>query len=342
MVHRPHGRGNAQAGRVSRTNGGQTDLFGGPPPPVGAASPTSRHHALAAALPHRLRLGTSSWSFPGWAGIVYDRPASPPVLARHGLAAYALHPLLRTVCVDRSYYRPVESGAWREYAAMVGPGFRVVTKAERVLVQPEDPLFLDPAYATVEVIAPFTEGAGETAGVVLFQFPPLPGHAVGGPRRFAERLYRFLDALPRGPAYAVELRSPDLVTPDYVAALQHGGAVHGYVVHPRALPLAEQLRHIPPGRAPGGGTGPLVLRWMLRPDLGYEEARDLYEPFDRLVDEDPETRALIGEAALEASATGREVYLVANNKAEGSSPLTVFELAEWLVGRLDSAGPPAS
>jgi len=77
---------------------GQLSLFGGPPPGVvGPAEVPAEIAALARELPADVRLGTSSWSFPGWQGIVYDRAVTAGRLARHGLTAYASHPLLRAV-----------------------------------------------------------------------------------------------------------------------------------------------------------------------------------------------------------------------------------------------------
>jgi hypothetical protein len=38
-------------------------------------------------LMRRLYLGTSSWTLPGWKGLVYDREATPARLSREGLAA---------------------------------------------------------------------------------------------------------------------------------------------------------------------------------------------------------------------------------------------------------------
>ena len=63
--------------------------------------------AIAARLPKTVRFGTSSWSFPGWAGIVYPRRASASELAREGLLEYARHPLLTTVGIDRGFYAPI-------------------------------------------------------------------------------------------------------------------------------------------------------------------------------------------------------------------------------------------
>src|SRR5262245_28797051 len=88
----------------------QLDLFhtpAQPPSEVGSVAVPPALADVARRLPRSVRLGTSSWSFPGWQGIVYDRSASETQLARHGLAAYARHPLLRAVGVDRTYYAPI-------------------------------------------------------------------------------------------------------------------------------------------------------------------------------------------------------------------------------------------
>ena len=54
-----------------------------------------------------MHLGTSSWTFPGWKGLVWDGHYSDTQLSKHGLAAYAQHPLFRTVTLDRTFYRPL-------------------------------------------------------------------------------------------------------------------------------------------------------------------------------------------------------------------------------------------
>jgi uncharacterized protein YecE (DUF72 family) len=140
-------------------------------------------------LPENLYLGTSSWAFPGWAGLVYDRVASQEILAHEGLAAYAAHPLFRAGGIDRTYYAPLPAADFDAYR---------------------------------------------------------------------------------------------------------------------------------------------LVRWMLRRDQKYEGARDRFSPFDRLVEEDAEARSTIARMALEAARAGRPAFVIANNKAEGSAPLTIFRLAEEL------------
>lgn len=303
------------------------------PAPVGPAEVSERMTAIAGRLPATLRMGTSSWSFPGWEGFVYDRPTKQGTLARHGLSAYAEHPLLRTVGIDRTYYRPLEAADFREYAESVPADFRFLVKADRVLTSPSDPeersvrkpnpQFLDAAYAETFVVAPMMEGLGDKAGPLLFQFSPMSATEVGGTSAFLDKLHAFLAALPRGPLYAVELRTPAFLDDDYVRLLEDTGVAHCYNVHPAMTPLDRQLGKVSPFYQPA-----LVVRWMLHDGLKYEVAKDRYQPFDRLVDEDRVSRERIAVAVLDALVAERPAFVVVNNKAEGSAPLSVFRLAE--------------
>ena len=303
------------------------------PSGVGPATPPAPLAALASRIPQSVRLGTSSWSFSGWQGIVYDRLSSEETLAREGLAAYAAHPLLRTVSVDRSFYRPLSADQFRSYADAVPSDFRFVVKADRLVTSPVDPdargvrtpntRFLDVEYAAREVVAPTLEGLGPKAGPIVFQFPPIPPNLVGGRNAFLDRLHGFLAALPKPHLYAVELRTPAFLTESYARLLEETGVAHCYNVHPASAPLARQLEVIHPFQQPA-----VVVRWMLGRGLEYVAAKERYEPFDRLVDEDLPSRDLIARTVLDATLAERDAFVIANNKAEGSAPLTLFRLAE--------------
>ncbi len=142
------------------------------------------------------------------------------------------------------------------------------------------------------------------------------------PRRFAEDLYRFLHRLPPGPVYAVELRDSDLLTRDLAEALRHGGARPAFGIHPRLPGLARQ-RALFADQPPG----PLIVRWVLRTNRGYDEARTLYRPFDRIREPDPDNRRLVADLTPRALDSGQEVFVIVNNKAEGSAPLSLLALA---------------
>jgi hypothetical protein len=79
-------------------------------------------------------------------------------------------------------------------------------------------------------------------------------------------------------------------------------------------------------------TRPLVMRWMLRANHAYAEAKDLYAPFDRLVEPDDASRDSLARLAQAALAAGLGVWVIVNNKAEGSSPISVERVARRIVG----------
>jgi phage terminase large subunit-like protein len=70
---------------------------------------------------------------------------------------------------------------------------------------------------------------------------------------------------------------------------------------------------------------------MLHSGMKYEEARERDAPFDRIVDDDPIGRGAIASAVVEGLARGRSLFVIANNKAEGSSPHTIFRLAAGIL-----------
>ncbi len=307
--------------------------------PVEPAAASAEAIELASRLPARIRLGTSSWSFPGWAGIVFAEKASEQKLSREGLSAYARHPLFRAVGLDRTHYAPMTTEQFAAHAAQVHDEFRFLVKAHEactIFKWPDHPrygkrkgtdneLFLQVDHATKNVVEPAVVGLGAKLGTIVFQCAPQPLKPIGGPEAFIDRLHRFLAALPKLPAgsrYAVEVRNRELLTEAYAAALADAGAVNCLTSMGRMPSLPEQW-----SRAKAGKGGLLVVRWMVRRGETYESAVERYEPFDRIVDDDPLTRLEIAQLAIQAAADEQEVIVVANNKAEGSAPLSLIALA---------------
>ena len=309
------------------------DMFGGPPPDaqvVRPVTPSPELLQLAKRVPKNLHLGTSSLSFPGWAGVVYAEQYRVAVLARYGLRAYARHPLLNALNIDSTFYRPPTVEQLAQQAADVPDNFRFVVKAYTGLTTAPDtpraqqrgiePVFLDPLFAKESVIRPTVKGLGAKLGAVLFQFSPLGIRYTRDPATFVARLGEFLTALPRGPQYAVELRDPEVLGSQYEDALAAAGAVHCLSVHSRMPPVDTQV--LKPG------SGPLIIRWMLQPGEDYESAGTRFAPFDRILEPDKLNRSRISTLVKRGLSSGRDVYVMAANNAEGSAPLTLFELAK--------------
>ena len=79
-------------------------------------------------------------------------------------------------------------------------------------------------------------------------------------------------------------------------------------------------------------SSPLVIRWNLHAGKDYEGAKQEYFPFDRLVEEDLQTRDNLARLVRTEARSGRMVLVTINNKAEGSAPWSVRRLAEAVVG----------
>ncbi|MDR5749691.1 DUF72 domain-containing protein [Caballeronia sp. LZ024] len=333
-------------------------MFGGSAAPEAAVEPAPREPAprkprgvLPATVPPELdalsrrlsasvHLGTSTWSFPGWRDIVYGDDYSNTRLSRDGLNAYGAYPLLKCLSIDRSFYAPLSLAEYARYASQVPGRFRFIVKApasvtdavlrgERGVPAGDNPAFLNAQIAVDEFVRPCIGGLGAKAGALVFQFSPLPDAMIVEPSLFIDRLAAFLRALPplEGESrYAVELRDAVMLTPRFIRALRDANVRYCIGVHARMPETWRQAKAL--ALLDEKELGPLIVRWSLHSGFKYEQAKSKYEPFDKLVDEDPDTRRDLAELAARYVFAGQPVVIAVNNKAEGSAPLTCFKLAE--------------
>lgn len=316
---------------------------------VAATPPAPAIVALAASFPAHLRLGTSSWHYPGWKDLVWDREYPAEALSRHGLPAYAQHPLLNTVGLDRSFYRPMSVAEYAALAAQVPDDFRFVVKAPGLVT---DALlrdgsgrgkqinadFLNPQQAQKKFAEPALAGLGHKLGVLVFQISPLPAAWWQQQAELSWRLHALLQAIgevrERAPEVivAVEVRDAAWLTPQFTHTLKENGATYCLGLHAKMPPIHDQL---PILRALW--PGPLVCRWNLNPlhgAYGYEDAQRQYSPYHRLLDPDPDTRAQLARVIAGTVQAGQPAYVTLSNKAEGCAPLSVLALAQVISERL--------
>lgn len=299
---------------------------------------------LRAALPPTLRFGTSSWTYPGWSGMVYRRSYPKTGATVEMLAEYARCPLFRTVGVDSFFYRPPTPEVLEEYRHALPPDFPLVMKVwdqvtsyalnsprhhmlrQMGVVQTHpsgrNPDWLNPALCVDAVIGPTVEHLGEHAGVFLFEFETIPRSAGLDAAAFAEQLDRFFGALPVGPRYAVEIRTPQHLKAPYFAALRAHRVAHVFSSWTHMPAIGAQLLH-----ADALTADFTVARALLRPGRTYTDAVEAFSPYDRIQDAFPEGHDDILTLIDRALAHATTVFVIANNRFEGSSPLTITNLA---------------
>jgi len=310
------------------------------------------HTDLAARLPGLVRLGTSSWSYPGWQGLVWADELSERRLSKDGLTAYGQHPLLRTVSIDRSFYQPLSVAQYASYAAQVPDGFRFIVKAPAsvsdALIRDDagrgtghNPLFLDPDLALREFIEPAMRGLHDKVGALVFQISPLPPDWLRQPKMLMAHLARLLARMPDiqatipGASIAIEVRDPAVLVPELADLLKQTGHAYCLGLHARMPPIEAQLpmlRRLWPS--------PLVCRWNLHRrhgTHGYEAARAMYAPFDHIQDADPQTRQTLARVIVATARAGLPAHVSISNKAEGCAPLSVAALAQEVVAQWEGA-----
>lgn len=338
----------------------QDDLFGSdaPTPPsaqlqrrtapakgVQAIPASEAVRALAQALPAQLRMGVSTWSYPGWEGLVWDGTYDSSVLSKKGLTALSQHPLMRTVCVDRSFWRPLTVEQYAQMASQVSEDFRFMVKCPNVVTdamvrspegkaQTHNPSFLDPNLALQQFVLPALQGLGSHLGVLVYQLSPLPWGLLCRPQQVFDALARVLaatrQALASAPQVivAVEVRDPLLLDNGLIDALRAHGATLCLGLHGKMPPIEKQLpwlRQLWPT--------PLVCRWNLNTifgPYGYGQAQEKHQPFNEIRSPDPHTRALLAKTIRGICGAGQTAFVTISNDAEGCAPRSIALLAELL------------
>ena len=308
------------------------------PAPAGQA-----WHELAQKLPAQLRFGVSTWSYPGWEDLVWDGEYDSSTLSKHGLEAYHRHPLLRTVCVDRSFWRPLTASQYTAYAAQVDDNFRFVVKCPASVTDAQlrgdegkarepNPGFLGPNLAIEHFVQPALEGLGAKLGVLVLQLSPLPWGLLNHSASLLDKLGHMLAAVRQALSghasviVAVEVRDPELLSQALVDTLKAHGATFCLGLHGKMPPIEAQL---PMLRALW--PGPLVCRWNLNRIFGaygYADAQKKHNPFNALLSEDPHTCAALARTIRGITGAGQPAYVTISNDAEGCAPLSIQKLAQ--------------
>ena len=296
---------------------------------------------LRAAIPAGVRFGTSTWNYPGWKGLVYSRDYPEKGASAAMLTEYARFPLFGTVGIDSSFYGPLTEKTLRSYAAALPPGFPCVSKVwDRITVRTFakarekkrggelNPDFLNPDLFLHDVWTPCAEHLGDRLGPFVFEFQAIGREEKVAPDQFAGWLDAFFARLPREGRYGVEIRNSEFLTPAYFAVLREHDVAHVFNSWTRMPSIGMQLDL--PGSVPARF---LVARALLRPGRWYADAVDLFAPYDRIRDPNPELRNDLVRLVETAEQLRIPAYLIVNNRAEGSAPLTIAAVAGLLAER---------
>jgi uncharacterized protein YecE (DUF72 family) len=287
-----------------------------------------------------LRIGTCSWKYDSWKGLVYD----PDKRYRPNdyLPDYAKH--FTTVEIDQWFWSLFPSGAKlpdpdvvKRYADSVPDHFRFTIKAPNAITlthsyskQPmgqerhaNEPnsyfLHVDLLHRFLEALDPMRGKLGP----VMFQFEYLNREKMPSLPVFLDRLQGFFAKAPVGFQYAVETRNPNYLKDEFLTALRQLGLgfvlLDGYYM-PRIAEVAAKVNV---------RTAPFSIIRLHGPDRAgiEEETRGVWNKIVESKDDGLKAAADIIRQNVEF---GVDTYVNVNNHYEGSAPLTI----ERLLGRL--------
>lgn len=281
-------------------------------------------------------IGTSSWKYPGWLGKAY----SPSRYQTRGklsekkfretcLAEYG--ETFSTVCIDSAFYQYPDVEQMAGLAAQVPSVFKFsmkVTDHLTIPVWPHHPRHRheagnpNPHFLCAETFCRRFLGGleplGDRLGVMIFEFSPMKPDDMGPPHAFVERLDLFLRQIPKGFRYAVEIRNRELLNADYLRVLRENGVAHCFNSWTRMPTVAEQLK------VPEVFTANFVVsRFLLKPGRTFQEAVDLFQPYERIKEVYEEGRKAARSLIAAARARGIPVFAYFGNRLEGHSPGTI-------------------
>ena len=312
-------------------------LFPEPQSPPTSEYAERNKERLASWASRGILFGSSSWKYPGWKGMVYNRRyASQRSFEQECLAEYAT--LFPTVCADFALYDFPDRETMERINDQTPEGFRLALKVtDRItvfrypgiarygaLAGKSNPDFLNAGLFEDAFLRPL-DALGTKRGAIIFEFSTFYPSSGINDERFLAALEEFLAKLPRGYSYAVEIRNEDFLTSDYLALLAKHGVAHVLNNWTRMPPILRQV-------AISGTltTDFSVIRALLKPGRTYEQAVQMFKPYDHIKEENRELREGIVETVHHCVAEKKSLYVYVNNRAEGNSPKTIEGILDTL------------
>ena len=293
-------------------------------------------HTLTSLAGDRILIGTSSWRYEGWLGQIY----TPDKYSFRGrflkkrfeqdcLREYA--EVFPIVCGDFSFYQFPTEQFWHSLFEPVPQALKFAFKVpEEVTCRtfPTHPrygpkagelnqTFLNSAVFQAGFLDPLTPYRDRIA-VLIFEFGTFSKKSYAGVEEFLADLDPFLQSLPGGWKYAVEIRNEEFLGGAYFNLLRTRGVAHVFNSWARMPPLHKQVA------MPGAFTADFVVtRGLLRVGRPYETAVKLFAPYEDIQDPYPEARETIRRIIEHSRKRKQAAYLFINNRLEGNAPKTI-------------------
>lgn len=284
-----------------------------------------------------LRIGTCSWKYRSWTGLVYSAPDGIDFLSEYA-ARYG------TVEIDQWFWSLGKGDAAgmprasdvESYRAAVGDTFRFTVKAPNSITLTHhyrkskmQELELNPHFLSLELVERFLgtlEPMRDTLGPVMFQFEYLNRQKMKSRKAFLEVLAPFLEGLPEGYRFGVELRNPKWLDASFFELIEQHSVI----------PVLLQGYYMP-------SIVELYIKW--RDELAKHDTviirlhgpnrqgieKHTGKVWDRIVAPKDDELSAIAGVTKDLLGRGVNVFVNVNNHYEGSAPLSIERFQERLL-----------
>lgn len=272
-----------------------------------------------------IRIGTCSWNYVSWVGLVYSRPSRT---ATGYLGEYSKR--FRTAEVDSFFYRLPDSRDVLSYLEQVDGDFSFTLKVTEDLSlthkrnRGSKELVPNPHFLSSELLAEYLHRVApllpQTQAVML-EFEYLNKDKMRDVGAFMGALDPFVAGMPPGVPLAIETRNKNYLTREYFQFLRERGLIHVFsekLYMPHVYEVYEKFGDLI--------TGTSVIRLLGGDRAEIERATG--ERWDRIVDPKPDKDLIVG-MSKDIKFHGGRVVISINNHYEGSAPRTAefFEAA---------------
>lgn len=282
-------------------------------------------------------LGTSSWKYPGWKGLIYHHNyKTEKAFKEESLKEYSS--AFSAVGVDHTYYAFPSPQQLLHYEKETPPDFKFVFKAPEQITAYQFPRvsrygktagtlnehFLDPHLLNESFLQPL-KLLGPKVGAIVFEFTKFRRGSIQSGHDFVSRLDVFLRFVKKHTdiPIAVEIRNRSWLVPDYFNTLRNNGVAHVFNSWTEMPEIEEQWR-----LSPTEDLSFFVLRLLLKPGTLYQEAVDEFSPYDRLHLRLNETRKATVDMIRFALDKHKKAFILVNNRFEGCAPKTISEILD--------------
>jgi len=281
-----------------------------------------------------LRIGTCSWKFPSWHGLVYSAPRGINYLQEYA-ARYT------TVEIDQWFWSLFGEGVRlpdtedaQAYRRSVPDDFRFTVKAPNSITLSHlrtpkgEPLVANPRFLSTALLETFLariHPLHDVQGPVMFQFEYLNRKKMPSQERFQELFEAFARQLPRAYLYGVEIRNANCLNASYFQFLARNKLVpvllQGYWMPPVVEVYERWRAYI--------AQQPVVVIRLHGPDR-QEIEEETGKQWDQIVAPKDDELGAIVSMAQDLVGHGVDVYLNVNNHYEGSAPRTIERIERLL------------